>query len=82
VTSPVDPPGPGERPQFFGGWRDGQLYRRPVLPHERLIVLAFDEATPDHDAQAHTYELRRRRDGRPVLACIGAAPPLPYRRAA
>ncbi len=81
MPRPFDSPHRPAWPQFFGGWRDGQFYRRPVLPHERLLVLAYDEATPDHDAQAHAYELRRRPDGRPVLACIGAAPP-PYRRAA
>lgn len=65
------------RPEYYGGPRDGERYRRPVAPGEQLVVLAYDVPPPACRPAGHVYALRHRRDGRPVLACVGPAPALP-----
>lgn len=62
------------RPEFVGGPRDGEQYRRAVADGERLVVLAYD-ALPG--APGYLYALAMNAAGRAVLRCLGTAPPLP-----
>lgn len=69
-----DPAGPADRPQFLGGPRCGETYRRAVAADERLVVLAYD---PPAGAPGHVYALGLSAAGRAVLRWLGTAPPLP-----